>query len=211
MPLEERTIQIDHVQDDMLYLGLDITLNSSGVALLIRGHATTYTVRPPASVGRHAARLTYTYDAVLDIVRTCMPVYASVRHCGIEGGSYNSKGRLFQLGEASGAATVAAAPYVKVFTSIPPASLKLYWTRNKNAPKPRMIKTANTRFGLEDPFVECEDDMVDALACACVAHDLNYIETLVLRHQLEALKPLVATPVEISKDYKLTEPAWLLT
>ncbi len=178
----------------MLFLGVDQSLCSTGVAL-IREDGLRFSSRVIISRNlRDGARLDFIRRGVL---ATLAQATEPVAHACIEGGSFGSTHRGFDLGAIFG--VLLAELYVaKIPTTIvPPAVLKKYTTGYGLASKIDMVNAVNTLMKLN--FKETDDNEADACALAQVARALFLKPTAYHRHQAEALLTLTRAPKRASR------------
>lgn len=158
------------------YLGLDLSLTCSGMALLVHG-SNGYElglcweeIKPPNGIkgaGRLYA-LAHRFEEALDkLAATAFLAYEGqpVRTVAcIEGYSYASTGTLAQLGEWGGIVRLALYRRGIAFCVVPPSTLKKATTGRGDAKKPDMRRHVDAKHGPLPATVS--DDIIDAIALA---------------------------------------------
>jgi Holliday junction resolvasome RuvABC endonuclease subunit len=133
-------------------------------------------------------------DRLVFIKRNVASLLTEVKHAAMEGYSYKSTGRVFELGEVGGVIKVLLAEHSIPCISVPPVSVKKFATGNAYADKRAMLSAATQRGS-----VFADDDQADAffLAHIALAYVLNVAET---RRELDVLaslrRPLKTKPVK---------------
>jgi Holliday junction resolvasome RuvABC endonuclease subunit len=166
-----------------MYLGVDQSLQSTGVAVLGVDGALRHldTVRPGKL--RDAARLTYIRDVVASLVREYRPVLAA-----LEGYSYESVNKAFALGEVGGVLRACFYDNEVPLVVVPPSSLKLFVAGNGQASKTQVQDSIRRKWHLSIK----QNDMSDAYGLAQVARVVVTRDT-VDRHELEVVTALEKT------------------
>lgn len=144
----------------MRFIGLDLSLNHTGVAELSSTGVVTNLceVRP----GKHTGveRLQYLREALLAALPTDPLVVC------IEGYAMGAKGRVFHIGEWGGVARLALLERGRcAVLTLPPSNLKSFATGKGNAPKEYMIAAAQAEFG-DRPMTDNEADALHLAAAA---------------------------------------------
>lgn len=145
------------------FIGIDASLRSSGVVVL-RDGCTPLQVRiaPPVSLGEKSYAYMYNnFEALLKLV-------GKVDMAALEGPSFNSLNRPFDMGAAYGVFKILLAQNEIPFVIVPPKSLKKYMTGNGAASKDTMVLYANN-MGLDTK----QEDIADAFALSLVAKDCH--------------------------------------
>jgi Holliday junction resolvasome RuvABC endonuclease subunit len=143
------------------FLGIDASVRSSGVVVLRSGFAPLQVrIAPPASLGEKS--FAYIYDNFEATIK----LLGKVDMAAMEGPSFNSLNRPFDMGAAYGVFKVLMAKNKIPFVTVPPKSLKKFMTGNGAASKETMVLYANS-LGLDSK----QEDIADAFALALVAKD----------------------------------------
>lgn len=163
-----------------MYLGIDQSLRSTGVALVSSEGLRLYTgtVTPGKLTG--AARLAYIRDALREYAK-------SVAYAALEGYAMDAVNRSFDLGEVGGLVRLLLHDAQIPFVVVPPMSLKQFAGTNGTSSKEAMREAVKKQWGVD---IE-QNDACDAFALAQVARavHLNKGKT---RAQLEVIKKLTA-------------------
>lgn len=140
----------------MAFIGLDLSLTATGVAVISEASVEHYTLSPPKGVVG-PERLDWFQRKVCDLMG-CIPDGVAV-----EGYSYGSQhSQAHKIGELGG--TVKLLLYQDFVPTIlvPPSCVKKFTTGKGTAPKGTMIMQVFKRWG-----IECKDDnQADAVALA---------------------------------------------
>lgn len=166
----------------MPFLGIDQSLRGTGLCLLSEAGEvlSLKTVRLGASRG--AARLACIHAAVLAQL-------SSVTFVAMEGYSYNSTSRHFDLGEVGGVLKLMLHEREIPFLSVAPCALKKYATGNSEASKEAMMEAAH-KHGIDVH----DDNQADAFFLADVARQFSLDLCPRNRCQLEVLHQLKSPP-----------------
>jgi crossover junction endodeoxyribonuclease RuvC len=142
----------------MRFLGIDQSLNGTGLCVLsdVGQLVTSATVTPDEL--RDGERLVFVKTAVASVL-------ADVEFATMEGYSYNSVGRVFELGEIGGVIKVLLVERKIPYVVVPPILLKKFATGTTHASKEAMLAAAVKR---GHDFGE-NDDQADAFFLAHVA------------------------------------------
>lgn len=162
-----------------MYLGIDQSLNATGLCLVDAEGRVHFqqTVNPNKLRGVH--RLAYVKAAVKPLLD------ARTKFVAFEGYSYNSVGRVFELGEVGGVLRLLVHEHQLTYVDVSPVSLKKFATGNTSAEKEDMIAAAR-RSG----FDPADDNQADAYFLSQVARH-THLETMPpLRHAIEVLHAL---------------------
>jgi Holliday junction resolvasome RuvABC endonuclease subunit len=168
-----------------MFLGIDQSLRSSGVALLTENQTLNYsgTVTPGTLTG--VARLAY--------IRTCLrDVLASageeISYAAIEGYSMESVNRSFDLGELGGVVRLVLHDAGIPFVVVAPKTLKLFVASDGAADKQKMREAVLKKWAVDLP----QNDVCDAYGLAQLARSFH-LNTGSNRTELEVLKKLKNT------------------
>jgi crossover junction endodeoxyribonuclease RuvC len=172
--------------DASLYLGIDPSLASTGIALITpKIKASTELKTQPNQ--EKVMRLHSLKTQFVEFMLRYAPE-KQVTLCCIEGASYNSFGRHDDLGMVRGILSLTALDYCLQIVTVPPRSLKKYATGRGEASKEEMVKKA---IAIGWSIQEQHDDAADAALLAELAFGITNQHSLNLtRAQLEVLKSL---------------------
>jgi crossover junction endodeoxyribonuclease RuvC len=165
-----------------MYLGIDQSLNHTGVCILgDRGDEPRYLdVIEPKGL-RGVERLAYVWDAVERTIAKYSPFYAAM-----EGYAYGvGVGRVFELGEVGGTAKLCMHRHSVPFLVVTPTQLKKFVTDNGSADKEKMMLSTKVKW----KQVITDDNACDAYGLARVARAWHKDDSAV-RCELEVLKAL---------------------
>lgn len=169
------------------FIGIDASLRSSGVVVL-REECSPLQVRiaPPPSLGEKSyAYIFDNFDALMKLIG------GGASMAAIEGPSFNSMNRPFDMGAAYGVFKVLLTKYKVPFVTVPPKSLKKYMTGNGAASKETMVLYANN-MGLDSK----QEDIADAFALSLVAKDcFNGFAEIRTRSREEVVQQSLSTLV----------------
>lgn len=160
----------------MSYLGIDQSLNGTGLCVLHAGNAfgSARTVRQSARDGdQRLVRIRREIEALLP----------GVVGAAMEGYSFDSPNRAFDLGEVAGVVKCLLAERGIPFVVVPPATLKKFATGVPVATKGEMVGAARTAGASID-----DDNQADAFFLARVAHAVR--NGCIRRCEREALRGL---------------------
>lgn len=158
------------------FIGIDTALRYLGVSIIQK----TETILTLIDTGglQDVERLAYIRDAIDDLIEPIdTPLFGAV-----EGGSYNSGGQLFQLGQAQGLAQIVMYDRDIPFLVVAPTRLKKFFAGNGGASKERMMSRAKNHLDVD----EIDDNLADAFALACVA-EACFLEAPHTRKQAEVI------------------------
>jgi Holliday junction resolvasome RuvABC endonuclease subunit len=173
-----------------MYLGVDQSLRSSGVAVISETHQAAYIGTIPTGKLAGVGRLAHVRDAL----RTVLAAEPTIKFAALEGYAYDvGVGRVFELGEVGAVVKLALHDAGIPFLIVPPASLKLFVAGNGQANKEQMQQAVLKKW----QYATAQDDECDAYGLAQVARafHLNKGST---RSELEVLKRLRDTDKKIS-------------
>lgn len=172
----------------MAFLGMDQSLNGTGLCLLSREREVKHlsTVAPGKRVGPE--RLAFIKSSVAALLE------ANVVFVSMEGYSYNSVGRVFELGEVGGVLKLLIFESNLPLLVVPPASLKLFAAGNANAEKEDMVAAAEAAgVGVSD------DNQADAYFLALISWFLQTGAEPETRAQGDVLHALKEPPPKKKK------------
>jgi len=165
-----------------VYVGVDPSATSSGLALVCGVTCEVYLVKPPKGC-LGPARLAYHRDALRAFVRG-----RGIAGTCIEGASHGSSSQGDKLGQVRGVYELALRDLGCVALEVPPQSLKKFASGSGGATKERMLKTARERW----PEIDFRtDDLADAMWLAEFARALTEKPENLRRCQLEAIRGVV--------------------
>ena len=177
------------------YLGIDQSLTATGLCLLAADGSveTLETVDPEKRRG--PSRLAFVKT------RTEALLERRVIFVAMEGYSYNSTGRVFQLGEVGGVLQLLVHEHRVPLATVAPAALKKFATGNPSAAKEDMVTAAKAAGAKAQ-----DDNQADAFFLAQIAHCMGTGKLPEKRSQLEVLhrlkNPKVKTVRRIRKLVK---------
>lgn len=158
-------------------MGIDAALRKTGLCHL---KGSSFALRlVEENQARGGIRLVRIRDRVVAAINVFKPQLIA-----IEGYSYGSEGRWFDLGEVGGVLKVEFILREIPYIIVPPKSLKRFATGNGGASKKRMIREVEKQYGIE---VEGCDDLADAAALAKFAYVFLTGDS-VRRSELEATR-----------------------
>ena len=151
-------------QENVKTIGIDPSLCGTGVFIL--GKDYTYGMKIMPKKLRGAARLVYIRDGLKEVIEQQSPTFGA-----IEGYSYGSRGRLFELGEVGGVIKTLLYDHEISILTVTPSQLKKYATgsgnlRNKELKK-RVVVAVNKLMGLD--LKEKDHDVADAAILSLIA------------------------------------------
>lgn len=145
----------------MFYVGIDQSLNATGLCILQGRTVETLLTISPAKL-RDAPRLAFIRDTIaqhLERVKEIGPVYGAM-----EGYAYEKTGRVFQLGEVGGVVRLLFHDLKVPLLTIPPTVLKKFATQRGAAKKEQMIAAA-----IKDGARPLDDNQADAYFLALIS------------------------------------------
>jgi crossover junction endodeoxyribonuclease RuvC len=141
-----------------MYVGIDQSLNGTGLCLRDANDIVHATQTVDSGKLRDVERLAYVKARVTSFLSD------RVKFVAFEGYSYNSVGRVFELGEIGGVLRLLVHEHRLSYVVIPPASLKKFATGNPRAEKEDMVEAAQRAgFDTED------DNQADAFFLSQIA------------------------------------------
>lgn len=154
-----------------MYVGIDQSLNSTGLALLdgAGGLIATFRISPPPKF-RQGERLRYIFTSLVRLVESNRYLATGGLVLALEGYSYRSTGRTFELGEVGGVIKLAHATqwYDAPLHVVTPAQLKKFVTGDGHATKEAMCAAIQKHWGVSYD-AETRSDEADAYGLARVA------------------------------------------
>ena len=173
-----------------MYLGIDQSLRSSGVAVVSAKQEVVYRGRIIPGKLKGVARLA----AIRDALRDVLAAEPDIAYAALEGYAYDvGAGRVFELGEVGAVVKMVLHDGAIPFIIVPPASLKQFVAGNGQAKKDQMREAVLKKWGHD---VE-QDDECDAFGLAQVARSFH-LNKGTTRSELEVLKKLRDTERGIS-------------
>jgi crossover junction endodeoxyribonuclease RuvC len=143
---------------ESIYIGLDLSLTSTGfVALCGEELVASKVVKAPNGC-MGVARLAFLRIKISELI----DIYHRPIVVGIEGYSYGSRGRTFEIGELGGIIRLLMAEKNLTTYIIPPTSLKKFATGKGNCGKPQVGVAVYRKWKMEFP----SDDICDAYVLA---------------------------------------------
>ena len=143
----------------MTYLGLDLSLTSTGLALT--GDTPPWRIRPKTTGVRRLAEIR---DAIILNVKAYRPDLIAV-----EGYAYGRPNGMAALGELGGVVRLAIHEAGARWVNVPPSSVKKYATGTGNAKKEAVLAAAIRRLG----YAGSSTDEADALWLAHIAAEID--------------------------------------
>jgi len=160
-------IDAPEIRNGHLFVGLDLSLTSTGIAFVMRGgpnlvDRAAMTLSPPKGV-KGVKRLGWHRDHIVGEVfnHACAPSPRDVLVV-VEGYAAQAKFRAHQIGELGGVIRLALDENYIPFTIIAPTVLKKFVTGKGNAPKSLVLKYLLSYFGADVD----QDDAGDAMGLA---------------------------------------------
>jgi Holliday junction resolvasome RuvABC endonuclease subunit len=146
-------------------LGIDPSLNSSGIAIVSGEKCWAYVLKPGKL--RDGKRLKYQMDRLKEILAG----FGEISSAGIEGPAYEAATRADDMGQIRGAYLYVLEDLgIETVTKLPPTSVKKYATGNGSASK-EVVLAAAKREWPETTFET--DDASDAAWMAAIARALQ--------------------------------------
>lgn len=163
----------------MYFLGIDQSLNGTGLCRLLEGGGVDHLETVCPGKLRGVERLAHIKS------KTATLLYPSVKFAAIEHYSYNSVGRVFELGEVGGVLRLLVYEYGVPFVVVPPTSLKKFATGNAAADKAAMVAAAK-----KEGANVADDNQADAFFLAMIAKFFHTGAVATTRARLEVLQTL---------------------
>jgi Holliday junction resolvasome RuvABC endonuclease subunit len=177
------------------FLGVDQSLRGTGLVVLSEtGDILLQRLVQPSSL-RGVERLAFIRGELREVLERHQPYRAA-----LEGYSYDSTGRVFQLGELGGLVQLAFWDAGVPYLMVPPASLKKFVANNGKAEKEQMLKATLSKWHVD--FQE-EDDLCDAHGLAQIQRTIACDDSTA-RHELEVIRELLAPPKKPAGATKAT-------
>lgn len=177
----------------MFYLGVDQSLTSTGVCVLEDNtHIPRYLTNIPTKKQRGGERLNTIFTEVLYAVKRWKPAVAA-----IEGYSFDSVNRAFDLGEAAGVVKLALHHGAVPVLIVAPTQVKKF-AGNASADKEAMMQLVAAKWRQE---IE-QDDMADAYVLAQVARAYANPDQVNVRAELEVIQTFKRTRQPQCISYK---------
>ena len=165
-----------------LYIGVDPSATSSGLAIVYAVNCEVCLVKPPKGC-LGPARLAYHRDALVTFIAG-----REVAGACIEGASHGSCSRSDLLGQIRGVYELTLRDLGCVTLEVAPNSLKKFASGSGGADKARMLKTARENW----PEIDFKtDDLADAAWLAEFARALTEKPENLRRCQLEAIRGVI--------------------
>ena len=143
----------------MYFIGIDQSIANTGWCVLAEDHCVSVgKIIPKKLTGPR--RLLYIHDALADLASGF-----HLRAGAVESGSYNSSGRIFQLGGVHALVQVVLWQSGADVIDVAPAQLKKFMTGKSGAKKEWMVEAARRVTGLES----IDDNVADAVGLACIS------------------------------------------
>lgn len=163
----------------MAFLGVDQSLNATGICRLAQDGSiqAMATVNPEGRLD--AQRLFF-------IKRTVTSFAADIKFAALEGYSYDSVGRVFELGEIGGVIKTLLVELGIGFVVVPPVQLKKFATGTTYASKEAMIEAAKEA----KAAVGDDDNQADAFFLARIARAYDTTSSDMRRCELEVIHAL---------------------
>lgn len=147
----------------MIYVGIDPSLTSPGLAILNQDGSLGGTFSLATKQLRGGNRLRHIYDWAMDLLP------AGPAQAVIEGYAINAQNRPFDLGEAGGILRLALAQREISYAVVPPALVKKFVTGNGQATKAQVQAAIERNWG----FSFVQEDEADAYGMAQLARTLK--------------------------------------
>lgn len=175
----------------MLFLGIDQSLVNSGVCLFDSdGSVELYSIKPGNLKGSER----------LDFIANKIQEYLDMKPAMVcmEGYSYGSYGRTFELGELGGILKLLFFRSDIPVTIVPPKALKKFLTGNGNADKMQILKQVSTKYKISPK----DDNQADAFGLAKIAQMLYTDTTPLIEYEREVVYSLQNPKKKIRKKTK---------
>ena len=177
------------------FLGVDQSLRGTGLVVLsATGDVLLQRLVQPASL-RGVARFAFIRGELREVLERYQPYRAA-----LEGYSFDSTGRVFQLGELGGLVQLAFWDTGVPYLTVPPSSLKKFVAGNGKAEKKTMLKATLDKWHID---FQDEDDLCDAHGLAQILRTIACDDSTV-RYELEVIRELTAPPKKPAGAAKAT-------
>lgn len=141
-----------------IILSIDLSLRNTGIAVLDqKGILLETKVIKPANKLKGALRLKFIRDEVSAVIKEHSPDVVAM-----EGYSFNSTGKLFDIGEAGGVVKLLLLESNLPVIIVPPKNVKVFLTQSGNADKAQVISAIHKRYKI---LLE-NDNQADAFGIA---------------------------------------------
>jgi len=165
-----------------MFLGIDQSLRSSGVAVISKDQKVQYLGRILPGKLAGVSRLGYIRNALREV----LAAEPDIAYAALEGYAYDvGAGRVFELGEVGAVVKMVLHDGAIPFLIVPPASLKQFVAGNGQAKEDQMRDAVLKKWG----HAVAQDDECDALGLAQVARSFH-LNKGTTRSELEVLKKL---------------------
>jgi Holliday junction resolvasome RuvABC endonuclease subunit len=153
-----------------VFVGLDLSLTATGVAVLDKADLLTGRLAPPKNLDG-PDRLIWFYEGVDKIVVDYAPKYVA-----IEGYSFNSKARQHALGELGGVIRTLLRRRKCPFLVVPPMTLKKFVAGSGQADKSIVMRELFKKYGVDVPTND-EADAAGLVILAALSQYDGYRDT----------------------------------
>lgn len=172
------------------YIGIDQSLNSTGVYVIRNGAEFKYLISGKGL--RDERRLHHIFTKLTEIFDTHSP---GMKYVCMEGYAYDAVGRVFELGEVGGIVKLLCAMNACTLYSVPPSSLKKFATGNSSASKETMMAAMG----------EEQNDVADAKALCLVARE-SVEKKSSIRRELEVISQITKAKSPVKKKKRVSKP-----
>lgn len=172
-----------------MFLGVDQSLRSSGVVVVGASNDLIYrgTIAPKKLTG--VERLAFIREGIREVLAG----EPSISFAALEGYSFDSVNRSFDLGELGGLVRLALYDAGIPFVVVSPKTLKSFVSSNGGATKEQMREAVLKKWGMNFE----QDDECDAYGLAQLARSVH-LNTGATRAELEVVKKLKNTTKKLS-------------
>lgn len=176
-----------------LFLGVDQSLRKTGVVVLSEaGDVVLRRLVQPGDL-RGVARLAFLRNELMGVLTEYRPVSAA-----LEGYSYDSTGKVFELGEAGGTVKMSFWDAKVPFHVVAPSALKKFVANNHQASKDVMLRKTLEKWGVD---FQGEDDLCDAHGLSRILRAIDKKDSA-YRNELEVIHELTAPSEPTSRVSK---------
>lgn len=172
-----------------LYVGVDPSLRSSGVALVTGDACRVYAIQPPKKMPEIDC-LKYHRDAFSEFLPE------AVERACVEAPSHGSQHRADTLGQIRGVYLLVLKDHNIPVLMASPKSVKKFATGNGGADKDKMVLCAQLRW---PGVLFINDDVADAAWMAALAQAWDLNPALLKRYQLEAINGMRKSSTKIPR------------